>query len=111
MKVPDLFHLGTERFPPPNPRPGRPEHELGGVSTPTRAATGHVAVAGKLFFEDVILSEAKDLLFVSIESEADPSLVQHRHDLRMTLLMSFSAACKKDEIFDSSMSIRSLALL
>jgi hypothetical protein len=32
----------------------------------------------KLFPKGVILSVAKDLLFASVESKADPSVVQHR---------------------------------
>jgi hypothetical protein len=37
----------------------------------------------------VILSVAKDLLFASIESKADPSVAQNRRDLRMTLARVF----------------------
>jgi hypothetical protein len=38
----------------------------------------------ELFSECVILSEAKDLLFVHAESKADPSVAQKRRDFRMT---------------------------
>jgi hypothetical protein len=45
--------------------------------------------AEKLFSEGVILSVAKDLLFVSVESNADPSVAQNRRDLGMTLARVF----------------------
>jgi hypothetical protein len=49
--------------------------------------------AEKPLSEGVILSKAKDLLFVLAEKKADPSIAQNRRDLRMTPPASFSAAC------------------
>ncbi len=45
----------------------------------------------KVFFESVILSEAKDPLFAPAESKAGPSVAQSRRNLRMTLQDIFSA--------------------
>jgi hypothetical protein len=45
--------------------------------------------AEKTTLRGVILSKAKDLLFVRVESKADPSDAQNRRDLRMTLLQDF----------------------
>jgi hypothetical protein len=42
--------------------------------------------AERLFFDSVILSAAKDLLFVRVAGKADPSVAQNRRNLRMTLL-------------------------
>jgi hypothetical protein len=50
-----------------------------------KAQLRSLQAAEKLFFEGVILSAAKDLLFVRVESEADPSVAQNRRGLRMTL--------------------------
>jgi hypothetical protein len=56
------------------------------LGTPAYPTAAEAAVAKKLFFEGVILSVAKDLLFVSVESTADPSVAHNRRDRRMTLL-------------------------
>jgi hypothetical protein len=52
--------------------------------------------AEKLFFEGVILSAAKDLLFTRAENKADPSVAQNRRNLRMTLLRVFWQPAKND---------------
>jgi hypothetical protein len=50
--------------------------------------------AAKLFFEGVILSEAKDLLFARAGSKADPSVARSRRNLRMTLRDIFSQSAR-----------------